>query len=253
MAYPMTRRRFIGGGAALALACGCPAGMAAARDEEVSCSFAGDFKSPSVKAVREPTPEAQMIMTMILDAAGLEQNFTLLEGKFVNDSTALAFRKPGGERLIIYDGKKFRWKDGRASWSDVVIGAHEVGHHINFHLEDSDKTRWEEELEADRFGGFIVSRLGGALDHAVKWYRVVSKEGSRTHPPRAQRMAAVEDGWHHGEAMKAREAPACRADWIGGMFDIDGRQCRIARQCQDGGTSIRVACKGFDGRWHWKG
>ena len=74
--------------------------------------------------------------------------------------------------------------------------AHEVGHHLNGHTLVEGDARPELELEADTFSGHVLFRLGATLEEPkVAMERVASDTGSRTHPPKSARLAAINSGW----------------------------------------------------------
>jgi hypothetical protein len=78
----------------------------------------------------------------------------------------------------------------KVDWERLTVLAHEVGHHLNYHLINPhpSATRPAMELEADETAGFILYKLGATLEESQRAMRssVVSIEGSYTHPPRAQ-------------------------------------------------------------------
>jgi formylglycine-generating enzyme required for sulfatase activity len=87
------------------------------------------------------------------------------------------------------------------NWEKLAILAHEIGHHLNFHLTSSNKTAHQKELEADQWAGYILFLLGAKIEEAtsVMKHSAVPIEGSGTHPPRAQRIMAIEQGWKNAE------------------------------------------------------
>ena len=109
-------------------------------------------------------------------------------------------------RMILYD----------PNWSPIMQYryplAHEVGHHICKHtLEGTQKTAWEQELEADQTAGALLSRshdmrqgIGGmTIEFAemvkdLKTSEFARSEGSSSHPPGPLRVAAYIDGWNNG-------------------------------------------------------
>ena len=84
-------------------------------------------------------------------------------------------------------------------WSQVFVVAHEVGHHIAGHL-DFDGQNHQVELEADRFAGFMLGRMGASHDDGLAAARMVGTEKeTETHPSRDQRVQAVSLGWSDGQ------------------------------------------------------
>lgn len=110
---------------------------------------------------------------------------------------AIAYLDPvSRRRLILYDEtfvQRLQNESGSA-WVPRAILAHELAHHFNNHLEVATPDRRRiEELEADRFVGHVLFKMGADLD-AVKAVFAQLKEGG-AYPPRSARMAAAENGW----------------------------------------------------------
>ena len=88
-------------------------------------------------------------------------------------------------------------------WASVSILAHEIGHHLNGHSLMPGGSRPSLELEADKFSGFVLATLGASLeDSQVAINKLVSDEGSLTHPPKSARLAAIANGWHESSSSK---------------------------------------------------
>ena len=97
------------------------------------------------------------------------------------------------------------------NWSSLFILAHEVGHHINGHTRDfllatvlddqSLEDRRKEELEADEFASFIVSKLGASYSQIEETIDLIASNESdlySTHPNYDKRIAAVKKGFDRG-------------------------------------------------------
>jgi uncharacterized protein (TIGR02145 family) len=114
------------------------------------------------------------------------------------------------------------------NWETITVLAHEIAHHLNFHLINPhpDATFRSMELEADETAGFILFKLGATLDESQRAMRSASEsiEGSYTHPPRAQRLEAIRKGWE--KAKSANPAPTPVANK---MNDIDGNQYDVIK------------------------
>ena len=87
----------------------------------------------------------------------------------------------------------------QVDWKVITLLAHEVAHHVYMHLinPDPDMTQRQMELEADEFAGYTIYMLGGSLENAqaIMHTASVSDKGSYTHPPRAQRLDAIQRGY----------------------------------------------------------
>ena len=81
--------------------------------------------------------------------------------------------------------------------AEMVI-AHELGHHVCRHLDrpaDSLDTVKAEELEADRFAGATLRKMGRKIDHVLEITNLFPEEAGDTHPSRLLRETAIRAGW----------------------------------------------------------
>ena len=146
-----------------------------------------------------PAPEARLAVGWIMDTVGLTPNFALGKANFDRKVGAYAVIIKG-ERRIVYDTELFSWVEGSPNWRETGIMAHEVGHHLGGHTRTDNATQHAQELEADRFAGFVLAKLGASLPQATRWAQDLSEEGAESHPPRRQRLIAISDGWRHGKS-----------------------------------------------------
>ncbi len=166
-----------------------------------SCNFASGDTLMDIYTY-EASGEAQDIVAKILQANVLPQNFII---KSADCNNALA-TTVGRQRYILYSTsflENFK-KDARTKWASYCVLAHEIGHHLSNHdLEETDpKIRRRYELEADRFAGGIMYRLGATLDEAQAGINTFSLENaSSTHPPKRARLEAVAVGWKQAEEL----------------------------------------------------
>ena len=248
----MTRRGFgrvvLGGAAALA-------GHERARaedlaDHEIICGRAAYPRFRKTTAVRKAPPEAYAAVRLILDSVGLTANFEILAGRFSAKVGGFATMR-SGRRYIVYDEEEFAFGDGRTDWDAMGLLCHEIGHHLSSHLFRGDTSGPDEELEADRFAGFALGRLGASERQALIWTQDLYASETPTHPARPRRQAAAREGWALAEEVKRRERPACALGWIGDAFDLDARRCRMARTCVGGTVKPRLTCEDVFGEWRW--
>jgi len=81
-----------------------------------------------------------------------------------------------------------------------AIMAHELGHIVH-HDYDRDVSSVTKELEADRFSGYMLSRMGIARDNISAYYSLGGDEfsGVHDHGFSNQRTAAFDQGWKRAE------------------------------------------------------
>lgn len=159
--------------------------------------FGSNVKAPELS---KADPAAYAAIEWISSAAGVAPNFTLFEGDEV-PTIAFAGIKDG-QRVIVYDAKAFDWSDRTARWRDVVVMAHEIGHHLGGHIATPLGDSHARELEADQFSGYAVSLLGGTLAQALSFTLLFPESDSESHPARERRREAITRGWMKGEAIK---------------------------------------------------
>ena len=150
--------------------------------------------------------EANEALDKILNVIGASKNFTLVPCDDISNALAVTFK---GERFILFDGEFMRKITQLTNnWANLFILAHEVGHHINGHTRDfllapvlddqSLADRRKEELEADEFASFIVSKLGASYAQIEETIDLIASNESdqySTHPSYDKRIAAVKKGF----------------------------------------------------------
>ena len=145
-------------------------------------------------------------LNKILNVIGASQNFSLISCDEINNALAITYK---GERYILYDRNFLNTLEELSNnWSSTFILAHEIGHHINGHTRDflisnvldnqSLEDRRKEEIEADEFAGFIVSKLGAKFSQIQNTIELIATNESdlySTHPSYEKRIAAVKRGF----------------------------------------------------------
>lgn len=153
--------------------------------------------------------EAFNVVKRITSAVGLEPNFEVVQANVPNAAAVIRDEK----RYVLFS-QVFIDQIVRATsteWASWTILAHEIGHHLNGHTLEAGGSRPPIELQADRFAGHAVKRLGGSLNDALACFQQMGAAGSATHPPRSARLEAVSRGWHEavGPSVAApRPAPS---------------------------------------------
>lgn len=101
----------------------------------------------------------------------------------------------GGNKVIVYD-RRISQRIGFEGAQAVV--AHELGHHLCKHLDRTTNDIVEshkQELEADRFAGATLRRLGLSRDAALSYVPLLMEQPSLSHPGRSERAASLLAGW----------------------------------------------------------
>lgn len=121
-------------------------------------------------------------------------------------------------------------------WALYAIIAHEVGHYALNHDRVSVGSAPPLELAADEYAGETLAKMGASLGDAQAAYRssVMASPASHTHPPIAQRLAAVARGW-------GKVGAASTGTGVPGITPTQPARPRYNQ-------AIGVPCKTTDGR-----
>jgi len=162
-------------------------------------TFDNIIKSPSLSFSSES--EATKVVDNILKEVGLTKNFLIIENNTVDNAAALVYNN---ERYIIYNNDFMNLADDitKNKWSSISIIAHEIGHHLQGHTLNSSGSRPDLELEADKFSGFVLAKMGASLQDAqAAVQNLVSQQESETHPPRNKRLLAIAEGFSNARTI----------------------------------------------------
>lgn len=138
---------------------------------------------------------AEAVVDRILKQVGLLRNFIVVECPNTENCFATVV---DGQRYIVYDGAFMKRVENvtHTDWSAISIVAHEIGHHLQGHTIDGKGSRPQKELEADRFSGFVMQRLGASLEESLVAIKTLGDDkASYSHPAKAFRIDVIRQGW----------------------------------------------------------
>ncbi|MWB92926.1 M48 family metalloprotease [Flavobacterium sp. GA093] len=158
------------------------------------CSYSAETESNGDIYTFSSDEEANKAVERILKYTGLKKNFTIKAANVNNAEASIM----GNTRYILYNQdfmlrvKKVTHTD----WAAISIMAHEIGHHLQGHTLLNGGSRPNIELEADKYSGFILQKMGATLEQAkAAILSIASEQGSDTHPGKTARVAAITNGW----------------------------------------------------------
>jgi len=198
----LDRRSVVGGIWASTALLAVPSGARAMNEQRLDIAVPR-FRGAS--DVGPPHPNAVLAMHLVIDAVGMRRSIDLFSANITKDGIAGFATVIGGRRYIVYDRESVTWAEGVTQWTSVSLVAHEVGHHLGTHMHRRDVSGHAEELEADRFAGFALAKLGATEEQATSYYQS-DRPATRDHPSAADCREAVREGWKLGQRMKRQEA-----------------------------------------------
>lgn len=162
--------------------------------------------------------EARAVVAEIMRYTGLPQNFDVVEGPVQNAAAVILLGDDRLPRRVIAYNPQFMQQIRRATasndWVPASIMAHEIGHHLSGHTIVPGGSQPPTELEADKFSGFVLYKMGARLADASLAISTLAPEADGpTHPGRRKRVAAISEGWRQaceqqsGQCMEASTAP----------------------------------------------
>lgn len=165
-----------------------------------ACSYDGSPVRLGKVGTSLPSDCRDMV-AQIMKFTGLPQNFTVVEAPVPNAAAVIMLDRDKVPQRVIAFNSDFmqivRAATGDNAWAPVSIMAHEIGHHLSGHTITPGGSQPPTELEADKFSGFVLYKMGASLVDAQTAMSSLVKDGrdGATHPGRGKRLDAIEEGW----------------------------------------------------------
>lgn len=176
------------------------------------CNLTDEEFEPQILAF-EPRAQDTVHLEEILSHTGLNPNFIFARSPSIGYNAVATMID--NQRVILYSEKLLDdlATDTKSNWSPASILAHEIGHHLQGHTLTEGGSTPKTELEADRFSGYVLARMGASMNEATATIKKLSSEhGSHTHPPRYARVAAITDGWKRAQTHLKAQLKALALD-----------------------------------------
>ncbi len=178
-----------------------------------ACSYDGAPVKVAANALSpQPPGDCRDMVAKIMTFTGLPQNFDVMEADVPNAAAVILIGEDKLPHRVIAFNRGFmddvRRATGQNNWAPVSIMAHEIGHHLSGHTIMPGGSQPPTELEADKFSGFVLYKMGAQLIDAQKAMVTLVPEGDGpTHPGRGKRVAAIAEGWQ--QACKQQGGTDC--------------------------------------------
>ncbi|HST44205.1 MAG TPA: TPM domain-containing protein [Luteimonas sp.] len=179
-----------------------------------ACSYEGGSIAVAPGDLRGKAPaDCRAMVDRIMGYTGLPANFLVTAGPVPNALAVILLDDAKVPQRVIAFNPDFIDATRRLAagdWAPVSIMAHEIGHHLSGHTITAGGSRPAIELEADKFSGYVLYKMGARLaDATAAMDRIGSDVEQATHPAKARRVAAIGDGWT--EACRQAGAGGCDA------------------------------------------
>lgn len=180
-----------------------PAVAQSVREHEIGGQALAFHGKTGTKITSTPgSADAIEIVQTIMRRIGLPMNLDVRAAPDVVNAQAIVETVGGREVRTILDNPAWVGelkKTLSGNWPATSIMAHEIGHHLSGHL-DPAYANHPAELEADKFSGFILNRLGASLEQAqLAMAMISSDEATASHPGRSQRVQEIARGWNEAQ------------------------------------------------------
>jgi len=133
----------------------------------------------------------------VIRETGLAQNFVILPG---NVEKVTAFIQDN-ERILEYNPEFMQKLEGDTNWHGISVLAREIGHHLSHHELKDGEASIEEELEADKYAGFVLQKMGASLQEAISALEKSATENSSDKSSINARLASLSSGWKNAELL----------------------------------------------------
>lgn len=166
-----------------------------------ACSYEGNPTKVEPAQLNGQAPaDCKRMVDSIMGYTGLPANFVVTAGPVPNALAVILLDKQQVPQRVIAFNPNFmdatQQLTGGNQWGPASIMAHEIGHHLSGHTITSGGSRPGIELEADKFSGYVLYKMGAPLAEATKAIDAIGSETEQvTHPAKSRRIAAITQGW----------------------------------------------------------
>ncbi len=156
----------------------------------------------SLKSSFQSVYEAANIIKTMRDTIAWQANFKIKEQNGINNAYATIINNA---RWIVYDNDFLENLDSYAAtkWASISVLAHEMGHHYYDHVVKSQGSTIPNEIEADKFSGYMMYMLGATEAQAkAAMEKIGTTAATATHPAKKDRLTAIANGFALAKTKK---------------------------------------------------
>lgn len=134
----------------------------------------------------------------VIRETGLSQNFVILPGDVSNVKAYM----DNNERILEYNPDFMEHLQGDTNWHGISVLARQIGHHLSNAKLEGGAPSIEEEIEADKYAGFVLYKMGATLDEALKAMEfVISEDSLGKGISKNSRLVSLTKGWNNANIL----------------------------------------------------
>ena len=139
----------------------------------------------------------------IIRETGLAQNFVVLPGDVANVKSYIE----NNERILEYNPNFMEKLQEDSNWHGISVLTRQIGHHLSNYELAGEQAGIDEEIEADKYTGFVLFQMGASLDEAIHALEIVMKEDSIGKSiSRNARLVSLTRGWNNSKLLMSDAA-----------------------------------------------
>lgn len=152
---------------------------------------------PITDSELSPDINAYKTVVDVIRETGLAQNFIIIPGD-VKDVIAYI---ENNERVLSYNPNFMKKVQNDSNWVGISVLARQIGHHLGNHKIKDGKPSIEEELDADRYAGFVLQKMGASMQDAIHALEEGLKEKNDFQANKNKRIAALVEGFNKAKSL----------------------------------------------------
>ena len=152
---------------------------------------------PITDSELSPDINAYKTVVDVIRETGLAQNFIIIPGD-VDDVIAYI---ENNERVLSYNPNFMKQVQNDSNWVGISVLARQIGHHLGNHELKNGKPSAEEELDADRYAGFVLQKMGATMQDAIHALEEGLKDKTDFAVNKNKRIAAMVEGFNKAKSL----------------------------------------------------
>lgn len=136
----------------------------------------------------------------IIRETGLAQNFIIIPGEVKN---VVAYIE-NNERILAFNPEFMNKVKSDTNWHGISILAREIGHHLGNHKLKNGSPSISEELDADRYAGYVLQKMGATLEESINALEISLKEDdNNTNISKNNRISSLIKGYNNAKLLNS--------------------------------------------------